>query len=44
MVPAGAGVVEGSDPVAEARETSDKFLPLLRAVGSHETGRPEAGR
>ena len=37
---AGAGVVEGSDPAAEAAETSAKFEAMLRAIGVDETGRP----
>ncbi|WP_235917770.1 isochorismate synthase [Croceibacterium xixiisoli] len=37
---AGAGIVEGSDPVAEAEETSAKLQAVLRALGVDETGRP----
>lgn len=37
---AGAGVVEGSDPAAEAAETSAKFEAMLRAIGVDETGCP----
>lgn len=37
---AGAGIVEGSDPLAEVDETSAKFLPILSALGVDETGRP----
>ncbi|MET4682112.1 isochorismate synthase [Brevundimonas faecalis] len=33
---AGAGVVEGSDPAAEADETSGKFQAVLRALGVDE--------
>lgn len=36
---AGAGIVTGSDPEAEAAETSAKFETLLRALGVDETGR-----
>ncbi len=36
---AGAGIVTGSDPEAEAAETSAKFETLLRALGIDETGR-----
>jgi len=36
---AGAGIVTGSDPEAEAAETSAKFQTLLRAMGIDETGR-----
>jgi len=35
---AGAGIVPGSDPAAEGRETSAKFLALLQALGITETG------
>lgn len=41
---AGAGVVPGSDPEAEAEETSAKLVAMLRALGVDETGRPVAGR
>ena len=34
---AGAGIVEGSDPTAEADETSGKFQAVLRALGMDET-------
>jgi isochorismate synthase len=37
---AGAGIVLGSDPVAEADETSGKFLAMLKALGVDEQGRP----
>ncbi|MER2537181.1 MAG: isochorismate synthase [Rhizobiaceae bacterium] len=37
---AGAGIVEGSDPLAEVDETSAKFLPMLDALGIDEQGRP----
>ena len=41
---AGAGIVPGSDPVAEGEETSAKFAALLQAFGIDEDGRPlEAG-
>lgn len=33
---AGAGIVEGSDPTAEADETSGKFQAVLRALGVDE--------
>lgn len=33
---AGAGIVEGSDPVAEADETSGKFQAVLRGLGMDE--------
>lgn len=33
---AGAGIVEGSDPAAEADETSGKFQAVLRALGMDE--------
>ena len=36
---AGAGIVEGSDPTAEADETSGKFQAVLRALGVEETSR-----
>lgn len=36
---AGAGIVEGSDPVAEADETSAKLQAVLRALGVDEAGR-----
>lgn len=35
---AGAGIVPGSDPAAEGRETSAKFLALLHALGITESG------
>ncbi|MDD2868686.1 isochorismate synthase MenF [Neomegalonema sp.] len=41
---AGAGVVPGSDPAAEAEETSAKLVTMLRALGVDETGRPLAER
>lgn len=37
---AGAGIVAGSDPEAEAQETSAKFLALLGALGIDEQGVP----
>lgn len=37
---AGAGIVEGSDPLCEVDETSAKFLPMLGALGIDENGRP----
>ena len=37
---AGAGIVAGSEPEAEAMETSAKFLAMLRAFGIDETGHP----
>ena len=37
---AGAGIVAGSDPLAEADETSAKFVAMLTALGIDETGRP----
>ncbi|WAC28700.1 isochorismate synthase [Ancylobacter sp. SL191] len=37
---AGAGIVPGSDPVAEGEETSAKFAALLQAFGIDEDGRP----
>ncbi|HLT63193.1 MAG TPA: isochorismate synthase [Pseudohongiella sp.] len=40
---AGAGIVEGSDPQAEAEETSGKFMALLNALGIDEHGRRVAG-
>jgi len=40
---AGAGIVEGSDPEAEADETSAKLLAILRALGVNEQGRLAAG-
>lgn len=40
---AGAGIVAGSDPFAEADETSAKFLALLNALGIGENGRPLIG-
>lgn len=36
---AGAGIVPGSDPVAEGEETSAKFAALLHALGIDEAGR-----
>lgn len=36
---AGAGIVPGSDPRAEAEETSAKFVALLAALGIDEHGR-----
>lgn len=36
---AGAGIVEGSDPLEEANETSAKLLAILRALGIDENGR-----
>lgn len=39
---AGAGIVPGSDPVAEGEETSAKFAALLHALGIDETGRRAA--
>ncbi|MPT48209.1 MAG: isochorismate synthase [Sphingobium sp.] len=39
---AGAGIVEGSVPRAEADETSAKLLAILRALGIDEAGRPVA--
>ena len=36
---AGAGIVSGSDPVAEGEETSAKFAALLGALGIDEQGR-----
>ncbi len=36
---AGAGVVPGSTPEAEAEETSAKLVTMLRALGVDETGR-----
>jgi len=42
---AGAGIVPGSDPVAEGEETSAKFAALLQALGIDEAGRrPGEGR
>jgi len=35
---AGAGIVLGSDPMAEAAETSAKFVALLQALGIDENG------
>ena len=40
---AGAGIVEGSDPLAEAEETSGKFMALLNALGIDEHGRRLSG-
>ncbi|MCC7126211.1 MAG: isochorismate synthase [Acidobacteria bacterium] len=40
---AGAGIVAGSDPAAEAAETSAKFRTLLRALGVDEHGHPLQG-
>jgi len=37
---AGAGIVADSDPVAEAAETSAKFVALLSALGIDEQGNP----
>jgi len=37
---AGAGIVDGSDPAAEALETSGKFSALLNALGVDEHGQP----
>ncbi|MCX8995979.1 isochorismate synthase [Rhizobiaceae bacterium BDR2-2] len=37
---AGAGIVAGSDPLAEVDETSAKFLAMLNALGVDEQGRP----
>lgn len=37
---AGAGIVAESDPVAEAAETSAKFVALLSALGIDEQGNP----
>ncbi|WP_250152148.1 isochorismate synthase [Ancylobacter radicis] len=37
---AGAGIVPGSDPIAEGEETSAKFAALLQAFGIDEDGRP----
>ena len=37
---AGAGIVEGSTPEAEAEETSAKLVAILRALGIDESGRP----
>ena len=37
---AGAGIVRGSDPLAEVDETSAKFLTMLNALGVDEQGRP----
>lgn len=37
---AGAGIVAGSDPVAEGEETSAKFAALLTALGIDENGVP----
>lgn len=39
---AGAGIVAGSDPVAEGEETSAKFAALLTALGIDEQGNPLA--
>ena len=36
---AGAGIVTGSDPLAEVDETSAKFLAILNALGVDEQGR-----
>ena len=41
---AGAGIVAGSDPLAEADETSAKFLAMLNALGIDERGRPASER
>lgn len=43
MLYAGAGIVAGSDPQAEAAETSAKFAALLTALGIDEHGRPLTG-
>lgn len=40
---AGAGIVPGSDPAAEAEETSAKFAAMLGALGIDEAGRPLEG-
>jgi len=40
---AGAGIVLGSDPAAEAAETSAKFVALLQALDIDENGRPLGG-
>ncbi len=40
---AGAGIVRGSSPAAEAAETSAKFVALLRALGIDEEGRTFSG-
>lgn len=37
---AGAGIVAGSDPLAEVDETSAKFMAMLNALGVDEQGRP----
>ena len=37
---AGAGIVPGSDPLAEGEETSAKFAALLSALGIDEDGQP----
>ncbi len=39
---AGAGIVEGSDPVSEFAETSAKFSAMLTALGIDEEGQPLA--
>lgn len=41
---AGAGIVPGSDPVAEGEETSAKFAALLGAFGIDEDGRAAGER
>lgn len=41
---AGAGIVEGSDPEAEAAETSGKLLAMLNAFGIDERGYPAEHR
>lgn len=41
---AGAGIVAGSDPVAETEETSAKLTTLLRALGVDESGRSLEGQ
>lgn len=41
---AGAGIVPGSDPVAEGEETSAKFAALLGAFGIDEDGRATGER
>lgn len=42
QVYAGAGIVRGSDPIAEAEETSAKFVTLLSALGVDEQPEPRA--
>lgn len=41
---AGAGIVPGSDPLAEVDETSAKFVAMLDALGVDEQGRVLSGR